>query len=225
LVPRDVNGAWDVYEWEPVGVGSCGVGSGGGAVVFEPGRSVSVGGRVVSGGAGCVGLVSSGSSPEESGFLDASESGGDVFFLTTARLAPQDFDSAFDVYDAHECTALSPCAPAGASVPSACVTAEACRAAPSLQPALFGAPSSETFSGEGNVPPLTAAKPRGLTRAEKLSVALRVCRRDRVKRKRVVCERAARKRYGPKPAGKASRKTGKGAASGRASGRGKRGGR
>ena len=35
---------------------------------------------------GCVSLISSGTSSEESAFLDASENGDDVFFLTTARL-------------------------------------------------------------------------------------------------------------------------------------------
>jgi len=35
-----------------------------------------------------------------------------------------------------------------------------------------------------------------LSRAQKLAKALKVCRRDRVKGRRVVCERTARKRYG-----------------------------
>ena len=35
LVPRDVNGTWDVYEYEPAGVGSCEAGSDSGSVVFE----------------------------------------------------------------------------------------------------------------------------------------------------------------------------------------------
>jgi hypothetical protein len=57
-------------------------------------------------------LISSGESAQESAFLDASESGGDVFFMTTAKLAPpQDFDHAYDIYDAHECTSASPCIP------------------------------------------------------------------------------------------------------------------
>ena len=95
LVPQDVNGNWDAYEREPAGVGNCAPGAPG----FE------------SNGESCLGLISSGASAQESTFLDASDSGGDAFFLTSARLTPQDFDGARDIYDAHECTSASPCVP------------------------------------------------------------------------------------------------------------------
>jgi DNA-binding beta-propeller fold protein YncE len=85
LVPQDTNSAEDAYQFEPTGVGDC------------TGTSVSF--VVVSDG--CVSLISSGTSKEGSAFLDASESGGDVFFLTTAQLSPLDIDSAIDIYDAH----------------------------------------------------------------------------------------------------------------------------
>ena len=137
LVAQDTNGKEDVYEYEPVGVGGSG------------GCTVSSRSFVASAG-GCVSLVSSGTSSEESVFLDASEGGGDVFFLTTARLVGQDVDSAYDVYDAHVCSAESPCVSAPV-VPPPCTSGDACKAAPSLQPAIFGAPSSATFSGLGNV--------------------------------------------------------------------------
>jgi hypothetical protein len=60
------------------------------------------------------------------------------------------------------------------------------------------------------------SSPKVLTRAQKLTSALKACRRDRQKRKRVSCERQAHKRYGPlhkpaekrKPAKKTSRKGG-----------------
>ena len=45
-------------------------------------------------------MISKGSSPEPSGFLDASANGEDVFFLTTSALSPRDTDTAYDVYDA-----------------------------------------------------------------------------------------------------------------------------
>ncbi len=136
LVSGDANGKQDVYEYEPAGVGGCGVVS------------------------GCVGLVSSGASSEESAFLDASVSGNDVFFMTAARLTGLDTDSAFDVYDAHVCSAGSPCPSGVVGVPPACSTADSCRVAPAPQPGIFGAPASATFSGVGNVeaPAKTAVK-------------------------------------------------------------------
>ncbi len=185
LVPQDVNGAEDVYQYEPPGVGP-GVGNCSASSATFSERS-----------GGCIGLISSGTSGEESAFLDASGSGGDVFFLTAARLSPQDVDTAMDIYDAHECTAGSPCFPAAASLPPPCDTGDACKPSPTPQPAIFGSPSSATFSGAGNIVPSTnvpAVKPRGLTRAQQLARALRACRKKRG-RARAVCERRARARY------------------------------
>ena len=76
-----------------------------------------------------MGLVSSGSSGEESAFLDASEGGGDVFFLSSARLVAGDTGSALAVYDAHVCSVSEPCAGEVAAAAS-CDTADSCRAAP-----------------------------------------------------------------------------------------------
>jgi hypothetical protein len=157
-------------------------------------------------------LISSGTSAEESGFLDASKDGGDVFFLTFSKLALQDYDSSPDVYDAHECTSASPCFPVSAPQPPACTTAEACRAAPTPQPALFGAPSSATFSGAGNVTPSAGASvtAKSLTRAQKRANALKACRK-KPKRKRAVCEKHVRAQFGPVRGGKAAlKKKGKG---------------
>jgi hypothetical protein len=197
LVSSDGDGTWDVYEFEPVGVGGCVEGLSSSGVVFRPEREA---GGVVE-GAGCVGLVSGGESSQESVLLDASVSGGDVFFLTTQRLSSADSDGAFDVYDAHECTVGSPCVlPAGGSA-GECVSAEACRvAAATGEPSVFGAPLSSTFSGSGN-PPLVKVE----TRAQKLARALKACKRDRRKAKRVACEKQARKKYGAKPKAKAKK--------------------
>jgi hypothetical protein len=185
LVPQDVNGQEDVYEFEPEGMGSCTASS----VTFNP-RS-----------GGCVSLVSSGTSSEESGFMDASEGGHDVFFLTTSRLTSQDYDTALDVYDAHECSVSVPCVALPVSAPP-CSSGDSCKAAPSLQPSLFGAPASATFVGAGNIV-ASSSKPvvtgRSLTRAQKLAGALRACGK-RPKRKRSVCEGQARRRYGAKGA-------------------------
>ncbi len=192
LVPADVNGKTDVYEYEPAGLGGCqGAGHGESASVVY---SKTVG--------GCVGLISTGTSSEESAFLEASESGRDVFFLTLSRLAPQDYDTSIDVYDAHECTVAAPCAPPAALVPPPCTTGDACKAAPTSQPAVFGAPSSETFSGAGNVaatapPSAKVVTPRSAGRRSKLAKALKACRKQ-PERGRVACERQARRRYGAK---------------------------
>ncbi len=84
-MPQASNGKEDVYEYEPEGVGSCTYSS------------------------GCIGLISSGTSNQESAFLDASENGDDVFFMTSAQLVPADTDDAYDIYDAHVCSESSPC--------------------------------------------------------------------------------------------------------------------
>jgi hypothetical protein len=191
LTPQDVNGTWDVYEYEPSGVSNCSAG----ALSFSE-RSD-----------GCVAPISSGRSPEESGFIDASETGSDVFFLTAAKLASQDYDTALDMYDAHECTGASPCLPVAAVLPPACDTGDACKAAPSPQPAIFGAPASVTFNGAGNVAssgPAPKVKPKALTRTQKLARALHACKK-KPKRKRPVCERQAQHTYSGPVGGRAKR--------------------
>jgi hypothetical protein len=227
LVPDDVNGKEDVYEYEPPGVPSGVHECTADGATFQPRAQ------------GCVGLVSSGTSTHESAFLDASESGGeggqadgggDVFFVTAEKLVPQDTDTSFDVYDAHECTAVSPCiVPEQSAPPPVCETTDACR--PPAKPAPSPSPgtiSTEGTSASDNVTPPSPApsptpkaasngfksadKPRTLTRAQKLSRALKVCRKLKKKRQRAACEAQARKRYGPvekKQAKHASRSTGR----------------
>ncbi len=197
LVPSDANGTWDVYEYEPAGVGSCSLPS------------------------GCVALMSGGSSDQESAFLDASETGEDVFVLTAAKLAQQDTDTALDVYDAHVCTASIPCPAGTVTVPPACTTTDSCRPAPTPQPGLFGAPASSTFTGAGNVTPPPAgggqrkpacsspqgAPAKGCTRKQNLTKALARCRRvfAHSKNKRATCESTARTHYGRRQQGRQSK--------------------
>jgi hypothetical protein len=153
LVPEDVDGTQDVYQYEPQGVGTCAsAASSSGSVVFEPTRSFEMEGRKGVQTAGCVGLISSGTSSVGSSFLDASQSGADVFFRTTSKLAPQDVDSAYDIYDAHECSASSPCSPVLA-LPPTCETEASCRPSPTPQPLIYNAPPSATFYGPGNITP------------------------------------------------------------------------
>jgi DNA-binding beta-propeller fold protein YncE len=196
LVPQDVNHQEDVYEWEPSGFGSCSASA--------PGYSSATG--------GCVGLISSGTSPDESAFLDASENGDDVFFLTAAKLMPQDVDTALDVYDAHVCSEASPCVTPPVSAPSPCASASTCKSAAQTAGGLEGPPISAAFSGAGNLaPPSKHVVQPTLTRAQKLAKALKACRKQKGRKKRAVCERQARKRYGARSARRA-----------KASGRGRR---
>jgi WD40-like Beta Propeller Repeat len=197
LVPQDTDGKENVYEYEPEGIESCERSD----ITFSEKSG------------GCVGLISAGTSGEESAFLDASTNGDDVFFLTTSKLVSQDSDSAFDVYDAHVCGASAPCSEAPVA-PPACTTADACKPAPAAQPAIFGPPPSGTFSGAGNVvgstPVSSAPSKKSLTRAQKLAKALKVCRQKRKQRPRALCEAGARKLYGAKSAAKRLRNSKKG---------------
>jgi hypothetical protein len=183
LVPADENAKNDVYEYGPDGLGSC---------TLAP---------------GCVGLMSSGTSDRESAFLEASATGGDVFFLTSAPLVPNDLNGGYDVYDARVCTAESPCVEAQATSGAECESAPACRATPpTTAPAVATAPTTATgpsgnasrvaVLGETSAKPPTVKKP--LTRAQKLAKALKACKKLKRKSKRKSCEKQARARYGPK---------------------------
>jgi len=182
LVPGDVNGKEDVYQYRPAGI-SCSTADGSLTEVYKQ----------ESGAAGCVSLISPGTSRQESAFLDASPSGQDVFFLTASQLAATDNDESFDVYDAHACSAASPChlaITAGSAPP--CEEEAACRGAGTLPPAL-GAPTSATFTGSGNLAPPPVSKPSS-TVAQRLTKALKTCRRHhRARKPRLSCERKARK--------------------------------
>lgn len=196
LVPQADNGQWDVYQYEPAGIGTCTAEN----ETFEE-KS-----------AGCVNLISPGSSSRESAFLGASETGGDVFFLTAERLVPQDTDEQLDIYDAHECSPSSPCiVPSAARASATCTEDETCRPGSATEQPVFGAPASATLSGAGNLPPgppQPVVKPKLLTRVQKLSKALRECS-HRPKKKRPACERQARRTYGPARKAKKSRLGGK----------------
>jgi hypothetical protein len=172
----------NVYEYEPGGLGGC------------------------AGTGGCIGLISSGTSARESAFLDASTSGNDVFLLTAQPLVPEDTDGNFDVYDAHLCESAAPCVTHAAATPSACERegGEACQTY--TPPPAFGAPGTATITGSSNLVEqlhvlgekvVVKPKPKPLSRAQKLAKALKACKKDKHKSKRVVCERQARKRYGP----------------------------
>ncbi len=170
LLPHDTNGTMDVYEYEPAGVGSCEEGGEGYVAVDK----------------GCLGLVSSGESGEESGFLDASENGNDVFFLTKSKLSKHDSDTAYDIYDAR----------VGGEEPKESKPVEcqgdACQSP--VTPPESLTPSSLTFSGPGNI--LTPPAPgTGNTetkgKAKKKAKAKR-CAKGRVRDKKGRCVRRAK---------------------------------
>ena len=209
LVPKDANSQQDVYEYEPEGVGpegaQCAPAAASGSEVYRPQHEYEAEGQKGTEGAGCVALISSGTSGEESAFMEASQTGGDVFFITHAHLVPGTIENGVAMYDAHECTTASPCTHE-TETPPQCDTAEGCRPAPEPQPSIYGPPSSATFSGPGNPTPepqasgKPAAKPKTAAqiRAGKLKKALKACHKLKSKKKRVKCEKTARKAYGAK---------------------------
>jgi hypothetical protein len=217
LVPHDKNNNWDVYEYQPAGTGPeaarCGPSSASGTIAYKPARTYEGGGGNGEEPAGCVGLISAGSSSDESAFLDASENGSDVFFLTTSRLSTADFDNGYDIYDAHECTTASPCLPQPATTPPPCASGDACKPPATPQPPIYGPPASATFTGPGNPapPPPPKGKTAAQIRAEKLQVALKLCRRKHNRPNRQKCEKQAKKKYGAVKASarKSARKAGK----------------
>jgi DNA-binding beta-propeller fold protein YncE len=187
LVPSAKNGKESVYEFERNGSGTC------------------------TSGAGCLVLLSSGSSAQESSFLDASESGDAAFLLTTSALTPRDTDESFDIYDARVCTAESPCLDQSSVPPPVpCESLETCRPVPPSS-VTVGEPSTTRTGVSGNVttvisPPSTAPKPKPkpqLTRKQKLAKALTACRKG-PKKKRNKCEKQARSKYGAKKAKKSA---------------------
>ena len=200
LAPQDTNATEDVYQYEPPGGEEAPTGDTctAGSSTYSPDSG------------GCIDLISSGSSPGESAFLDASADGDEVFFLTAAELARQDRDKALDVYDAHACTTGSPCPPPPAAPQPAC-EGDACQT--TVQPPADVTPGSLTFQGPGNLTtPLTIkppVKPRPLTNAQKLAKALKACRKKHNK-KRTVCEHTARKAFTARKAGRTAAPRGRG---------------
>jgi hypothetical protein len=129
LVSRDSNSRQDVYEWEAPGTGDCATGG--------PGFVAAAG--------GCVALVSSGQSSQDSGVVDSSTTGADVFFKTASSLVSQD-PGLVDIYDARVGGGFPP----PPAAPLAC-EGEACQQ-PGPEPG-HPTPSSAAFVGPGNVVP------------------------------------------------------------------------
>jgi len=160
LLPSDTNGisgcsaaatgqpsCTDVYEFEPTGVGTC----------AEP--------------AGCLSLLSTGTSPRGTFFIDASASGEHVFIRELQKLVPADTqEDAATVYDVRVDGGFPESA-----VPPLCTTADACRAATAPQP-LFpsaGVGTAAVFGEDNLAPRLPAVK---------TAVKLKKCKKGYVKK-------------------------------------------
>lgn len=157
LVPQDVNGKDDVYEWERDGNGSC------------------------HSSAGCIYLLSSGSSKNPSFLLDASGDGSNVFIATSAQLVPQDENEIYDVYDARVGAEMPP-------TPPQC-TGSGCQGVPNAPP-IFATPSSVTFGGVGNFAPPTKA----LVKAPKTKKKAKAKKKHKAKSRRDT-ERGSQKKH------------------------------
>jgi NHL repeat len=130
LVPRDTNGKRDVYQWQ--------------RAADEQECLEQIGGELhVPDSGGCLSLISSGTDSEDVEFVDASEDGEDVFFLTSSSLLPQDIDFR-DLYDARAGGGFPP-----PPTPEPECEGDACQspASPPTPPT----PASATYRGAGNV--------------------------------------------------------------------------
>jgi hypothetical protein len=170
LLPADVNGKLDVYEFERPGEGSCSETN----TNYDPVSS------------GCHFLVSSGKSSDESFLIDASENGNDVFFSTRQSLVGWDVNENYDVYDGRVDGGFAePVTPE----PS-CKDEAGCLSTAMTAPSLL-APLTPAFSGPGNPKPILS-KPvvsKHVTHqkkhAKKKHVKKKHVKKRRVKKRRV----------------------------------------
>ena len=187
LLPEDTNGVKDVYEWERAS---------GQADCEELGATL-----YVASAGGCLSLISTGHSPQESEFIDASEDGRDVFFTTAQSLVAED-PGLVDLYDAREGGGFAPKATATPCEGESCQPAAAAPGAP-------GAASGP--NGSTNLTPLKCRK--GTHRVTKGS--------------KTTCVKNAKKKSSHKKrhAKKTSHKKGKGHAKKKHAGKGRGAGR
>ena len=165
----DTNGTQDVYEFERDGSGTCNAES----AAFSASSD------------GCLFPISTGTSGDESYFLDASSNGRDVFLSSRQPLFSADMDERYDVYDARVGGGFTPPPPP----PPPCL-GETCRppeAAPAETPA-----ASSGFFGEGNVgaaphrPGRRCPKGRSRVRRHGKTLCLKHSGRKRARRDRRV---------------------------------------
>jgi hypothetical protein len=139
LLPSDTNGAKDVYEWQRAGSQTQCEAKGSPLYVKDSG--------------GCLSLISSGESPQDSEFIDASADGRDVFFTTAQSLFSEDPGSV-DLYDARIGGGFAP------KPKVATCQGEACQS-PAVAPD-DRTPASASFHGASGKP-----KPRGCPKGKR----------------------------------------------------------
>jgi hypothetical protein len=140
---------------------------------------------------GTVHLLSSGSDPSDSYFMNANGNGDEAFILTRQRLVGWDTDSAYDLYDVRVGGGF----PEPAAPRPVCVDGE-CRGPLGPPP---GSPSFGTSlltATTGNSAPVVSTNPKPLSAAQRLRRALRACRAHRKRASRKRCEANARRRVG-----------------------------
>ncbi len=147
LLPRDSNGRIDVYGWERAPDQEACTKAGADLYVESSG--------------GCLSLISSGQSLEDSELIDVGASGRDVFFTTAASLLPQD-PGLVDVYDARIGGGYPP-----PTKPPAICEGDACQGPVSAPN--DPTPASAAFEGAGNVKqgPSAPRCPKGKRKARK----------------------------------------------------------
>ncbi len=198
LVPQDVNGTEDVYEWSRVNTHGCTAGSANYAAVDD----------------GCLYLLSSGLGKEVPNgqqitdgmhLVGASEELKDVYMQSGEALLPG-LDNGVHVYDARIDGGF-------AHSPSS----QSCEAGqcelPAGSVAALGRAETEGFMGPGNKQAIAhghSSRQVASARKRRLTRALTLCRRRRRGRRRVTCERAARRAYGARASRVTSGREGRG---------------
>jgi DNA-binding beta-propeller fold protein YncE len=129
LVGADENHQRDVYEYEQSGAGTC----------------TSQSPTYAKASNGCLYLISSGRSEDDSYLIDASEEGEDVYFSTRQALVGWDENPDYDVYDAREGGGF-----AEPPLIRPICEGDACKPAPALPPPPGASPGTATFQGQPN---------------------------------------------------------------------------
>jgi hypothetical protein len=120
----------------------------------------------------------------ESFLLDASASGGDVYFATSDRLLQQDPGGSVVVYDARIDGGFSV-----APIAPSCDSGDSCKPPESAQPSVFAPTGSATFSGLGNFSPAVSLPPPKKTTKKTVK-----CKKGLVKNKQGKCVKRSKKK-------------------------------